>query len=218
MATRERPVDRGRARGLKTIRDLGKELRGTRIAAGLSQDQVGLHAGLSGSQVGRIERGEALRMPVRTAAVVAAVLGLELVVRTYPAGSAVRDTPQLGVLGRFCVRLGAAWLWRYEVVVRPGDQRAWDATIRRPRKSGYVAIEAETRIEDVQALIRRISQKRDAGGGVRIVLLVADTRHNRAVLAAAADVFEAEFPIRTREALTVLVRGDIPEFDAVVVL
>lgn len=200
------------------IRDLGRDLRIARVAAGLSQDQVGRHAGLSGSQIGRIERGEALRLSILSASLVAAVLGLELVVRTYPAGSAIRDTPQVGLLGRLRVRIGDEWRWRYEVILRSGDQRAWDATIRRSGEPWFVAIEAETRIEDMQALIRRVSQKRDAGGGARVVLLVADTRHNRAVLAAAAAVFQAEFPVRTREALTVLAKGGVPSRDAIVVL
>ena len=200
------------------IRDLGRDLRTARMSAGLSQDQVGRHAGLSGSQIGRIERGEALRLSVLTASVVAAVLGLELVVRTYPGGTAVRDTAQLGLLGRLRARIGDDWRWQYEVSLRYGDQRAWDATIQRSGEPWFVAIEAETRIEDVQALIRRISQKRDAGGSVRVVLLVADTRHNRAVLAAGAAVFQAEFPVQTREALAVLAKGGVPSGDAIVVI
>ncbi len=211
-------MDRGRARGLRMIRELGRDLRTARMAAGLSQDQLARHAGISGSQVGRIERGESIRLSIVTASVVAAALGLDLVVRAYPAGDAVRDNPQLGVLGRLRVRIGDGWRWNYEVGVRPEDQRAWDATIRRSDQPGFVAIEAETRIEDVQALIRRVSQKRDAGGHTPVVLLVADTRHNRAALAAAASIFESEFPIRTQEAVSALARGRVPSQDAIVVL
>ena len=61
-----------------------------------------------------------------------------------------------------------------------GDLRAWDAAIAGDSWTMYV--DAETRIRDVQSLARRTSLKhRDTGRG-HVLLLVADTRANRAVL------------------------------------
>ena len=43
-------------------------------------------------------------------------------------------------------------------------------------------VEAETRLDDLQALERRVRLKQRDLGVRRVILLVADTRHNRAVL------------------------------------
>ena len=69
------------------------------------------------------------------------------------------------------------------------DQRAWDAVITtvaqagdgRPRRC-LIGVEAETRLRDLQALQRRLALKRRDGGVDRVILLVADTRSNRAIL------------------------------------
>jgi hypothetical protein len=46
-----------------------------------------------------------------------------------------------------------------------------------------VYVDAETRIRDVQALERRTALKRRDTGTDRVILLIADTRSNRAILA-----------------------------------
>ena len=52
------------------------------------------------------------------------------------------------------------------------------------RGPGFGAIvEAETRLDDVQAAERRLRAKQRDLGATRAILLVADTRHNRTVVA-----------------------------------
>ena len=79
-------------------------------------------------------------------------------------------------------------------------------------------VEAETRIHDIQALLRRVALKREASGDVRVVLLVADTRHNRDAIRVARPVLLAEFPCTPRVALRALLAGADPGADALIVL
>jgi hypothetical protein len=78
-------------------------------------------------------------------------------------------------------------------------------------------VEAETRLDDVQAIERRLRGKQRDLGAKRAILLVADTRHNRAVIAQVPDLAE-RFPIGTRAALHALSRGEDPGGDCLVIL
>jgi hypothetical protein len=73
--------------------------------------------------------------------------------------------------------------WKSEVPIPiTGDQRAWDAVVSGSGQ-GRVAIEAETRLRDIQALQRRVALKRRDDPSIdSVVLLVAGTRGNRFVL------------------------------------
>jgi hypothetical protein len=129
----------------------------------------------------RIERALALNVPLGRLDTIAAVLGMQLSVRLYPAGQPLRDDGQLALLGRLRARLAPGLSWRTEVPVPiTGDLRAWDASIE---GFGWTAfVDAETRIRDIQALGRRTALKRRDTGTDRVVLLIADTRSNRAIL------------------------------------
>ena len=96
-----------------------------------------------------------------------------------------------------------------------GDHRSADAVID---GQGILAmVEAETRIDDVQALERRIAAKQRDLGIARVILLIADTRHNRAVVVNDPAI-QVRFPIPTRACLTALSRGADPGGDAHVFL
>jgi hypothetical protein len=81
-----------------------------------------------------------------------------------------------------------------------------------------VAIEAETRLHDVQALLRRVASKRRDGAAGRLVLVVADTRTNREVVRAARPEFVATFPADTRSIWPAVVAGFPPPHDALVLV
>ena len=78
-------------------------------------------------------------------------------------------------------------------------------------------IEAETRLNDVQAAERRLRAKQRDLGTTRAILLVADTRHNRAVINHVPDL-STQFPIGTRACLAALGRGEDPGGDCLVIL
>ncbi len=157
-------------------------------------------------------------MPLSTLITIATIDGLKLVVKLYPDGDVIRDAPQTDLLRRLRTRLGDDWRWRYEVLVATGDQRAWDASATHSATHVTIVVEAETKIRDAQALLRRIALKREAAGSVRVLLVVSDTHVNRAALAAARELFSAEFPCPMRDALRALAEGRVPASDAIIVL
>ena len=79
-------------------------------------------------------------------------------------------------------------------------------------------VEAETRLRDVQGLARRIGLKqRDDRSGL-VILLVADTRHNRHVLRLAGPELAQTFPAQGRSALAALSNGRQSSGSAIVLL
>ena len=97
----------------------------------------------------------------------------------------------------------------------PGDLRSADVVIDGPSVDAMV--EAETRLDDLQAMERRINLKQRDLGVRRVILLVADTRHNRAILEAHPDLLQ-RFPVSTRACLLALREGRDPGGDAIVLL
>jgi transcriptional regulator with XRE-family HTH domain len=218
MATVERTADLAARRTATILRSMGEEVRNGRLARGLSQMEIAKAATIRQATVSQIERGERPTASVRDLAHLLASVGLELSVRAYPAGPPVRDAAQRALLERLRARVAPTLNWRYEVPLPiPGDQRAWDAVIDLP--DARVAVEAETRVRDVQALQRRISLKcRDDPDIALVLILLAATRSNRAVMRAEAMAFRAEYPLPAREMLACLSKGRAPEASGVVLL
>ena len=82
---------------------------------------------------------------------------------------------------------------------------------------GEILVEAETHLGDLQAIERRVGSKARDLGVAGVILLVAETRHNRAVLGLHAEVGE-RFPIGTRACLGALSTGSDPGVDCLVCL
>lgn len=216
MGTHDGIRQQGVRRGRRQRQRAGEELRRARLLAGLSQRAVGGIIGLSHSAVGRLERGELHRVTVERIAIAATELGLDLRIGLFPSGSPVRDAAHLALIERLHKRVGPGLRWRAEVPVPlPGDLRSADVVIDGPSVDEMV--EAETRLEDLQALERRVRIKQRDLGIRRVILLVADTRHNRSVIAAHPELRE-RFPITTRACLAALRDGRDPGGDAMVVL
>lgn len=165
----------------------------------------------------RIERGRSPHVSLERVVTVLAVVGLDLGARAYPAGPPIRDLAHLRLLARFRGRIGSSWRWRPEVAIgSAGDARAWDGVLTRNGQA--VAVEGETRLHDVQALLRRVAGKRRDGGVDRLVLVVADTRANREVVRIARPELVAAFPADSRRAWPALAAGMLPPDDAVVLV
>lgn len=149
-------------------------------------------------------------------AALGAVVGLEVRLRAYPAGDAIRDAGQVRLLERLKARLHPVLRWATEVPLPiEGDLRAWDAVIA--ATAWHLPVEAETVIDDIQALERRLALKRRDGGVDHVILLAADTRRNRRALAAAPASF-VDLPLRTREILAALGDGRDPGGSGIVIL
>ena len=82
------------------------------------------------------------------------------------------------------------------------DRRSWDLVLK--LENDLVGVEAETRVRDVQELVRRVRQRERDGGVDEIVIVLANSAHNRAVaegLRAALGERYATSPTAIRRAL-----------------
>jgi len=184
--------------------------------AGLSQDELGALVGLSGSEVGRIERDEASWLTVIHASKLLSAVGLELWAKAYPAGPPLRDAGHLRLLADFEARLPTSVACHREwPMPNDGDQRVIDLVLLGlPRRTG---VEAETVLDDLQALERDIHLKRRDADLERMILLVRGSRRNREILRG-ADALRRAFPFETRRILAALARGRDPGGDGIVIL
>ena len=184
--------------------------------AGISQATLGAAVGLSGSEVGRVERGEAPWLTFDHAARLLAAVGLDLWVRAYPSGPPLRDAAHLQLLARFEARLPASVHCQREwPIPKSTDRRAVDLVLSGlPR---MVGVEAETVLEDLQALERAVNLKRRDAELERMILLVRDSVRNREILRS-ADALRRSFPLNTRAVMAALTQGRDPGADGIAIL
>lgn len=219
MTSREDPIDRAVRRLRRQLDDVLHDIRETRLGSGISQKTIASRVGISRARLGRIERGEEPRIPSETLARIAGALGLELSLRIFTGGRRLQDAPQIRTLGRFRQRLGAAWGWQAEAPLPiPGDQRAWDLVGTHAVSRLTVWVEAESRLRDSQAVLRRIALKRRDGTATRLILVVNDTLANREAIREAPSSFAEAFPAAMRTAMPLLVDGKDPGADVLVIL
>jgi hypothetical protein len=112
---------------------------------------------------------------------VASVLGLELTVGLYPTGEPLRDKGHQALIARLRAILSPAFRVMAEAPLPTlGDRRAWDLLLRLPQQ--LIGVEAETRIRDMQRLVRHMHERERDGGVDVVVLLLAASRTNRALV------------------------------------
>jgi transcriptional regulator with XRE-family HTH domain len=218
MGARERSIDRGRRIAATDLTRVGGELRAARHGIGRSLESIGVASGMSPSQVARIERGALPSTSVSQLARLGAAVGLDVRVRTYPGPDPMLGMGQWALIGRLRARLPETASLRHEVPLpTAGDQRAWDVVI-----GGLLGpdlpVDAETRLADPQAQLRRAMLKLRDSGFAAMVWLIADTRHNRAALRAIGDLLSTDFPVSARTALHALREGRHPGGSAIILL
>lgn len=218
MATAQRVSSLAASRTASVLRNLGDEVRQGRLSRGLSQLEVARVASISQAKVSQIERASLATVSIRDVCHLLAAVGMELSARAYPAGPPLRDAAHRALLERLRARIGQSVRWKFEVPLPiTGDLRAWDAVME--LANVRVAVEAETRVRDVQALQRRVSLKlRDDPNTTRVVLLLADTRLNREMVRAEERILSEEYPLSPRAMLASLSEGRAPESSGVVLL
>jgi transcriptional regulator with XRE-family HTH domain len=208
MGSRDDPAARGRRRAARTRIDVGAGIRQARRAAGLSQIVVARRARLSQATVSRIERGVATAS-VDDLAGLAGVVGMDLVVQLYPGGSPIRDAAHVRVMGRLKAILPSAFRLASEVPIPiPGDQRAVDAVLVDPPLR--IGFELESRLLDIQALVRRVALKQRDAGLARMALVLPDTPANRAAASTMRATLSAAFPAGHRSVLAALRTSELP--------
>jgi transcriptional regulator with XRE-family HTH domain len=181
VGTKARAVDEGTRIGKRLLAQLGATAREARIAAGLSQAELGRALGVSRMAVGRWESGLLAATTVLDLARALRLLGLELRFSAYPVGSPLRDAGHLRLIERVLSHVAPPLRYAPDAPLpNPGDLRAWDILLALDHHR--VAIEAETVLRDLQELVRRINTKRRDGGVDGLVLVLANTQRNRDAL------------------------------------
>ncbi len=191
-------------------------MRDARLAAGVSQLHVARVAGLTQSRISRTERGQRLPPRLDELAQHCAALGLRLSLKAYPDGLPVRDAAQLRLLERLRRQIGPGLRWRTEVPVGGVDDlRAWDVLLEGDHDTG---IDAETRLYDLQALQRRTELKWRDSGVARVVLVIAGTRHNRALIREHRAALSSTLPLDTAAVMRALRRGVAPPANGIAIV
>ena len=217
MPIRRSPPEEANIAAAHAIHELGRELRLARITGGKTQAWVAQRIGSCQARISLIERGRCPAVTVSQLHRQAAAVGLRLWIRVYPGGRRLLDAPQLALLERLRARAASAWRWEHEVPMpKAGDLRALDARIS--VADCTIAIEAITRLVDVQAQTRSARLKRRDVSADRLVLLISDTNANHRAVREAGPALLADFPMSPRAALVALAAGRDPGGDAVLLL
>lgn len=195
---------------------LRHELRQTRRVSNLSARAVGEQVGWSHSRLLRFESGRA-SASIEDFAAVGAVLGLQLSAAFHPNGDAIRDAGQQALGKRFRAIVHPAVLLRAEVLLpNVGDRRSWDFLLR--IEAQRVGVELETRVRDVQWLVRRMRERERDGGVDHILLVLSASAHNRRVLRELRQALGPQFATSPRAVLKALREGRPIPGSAVILL
>lgn len=180
---------------------IGAEIRTARGIAGFSVAAASARAGIADSTWRRIERG-APGASVATLCAMTDAVGRDFVAQAYPGGELpLRDTGQLELAQAIAVMASRAWTANLEVPA--GDHgEAIDLVLWGPGE--IMAVEIERLMLDAQAQVRRLTLKRDWLAArhrrpVRLVVIVEDTRRNRAAMAPHLSVLRMSFPAGSRD-------------------
>ncbi|HYK96342.1 MAG TPA: hypothetical protein VE011_10830 [Candidatus Dormibacteraeota bacterium] len=84
--------------------------------------------------------------------------------------------------------------------------------------SWTIGIEAETHVQDLQALERRVALKLRDGEVTAVVLVLSDTRHHRELLGGLGSSLLTAFPTGSRAALRMLHGGIAPGTNSIVLV
>jgi transcriptional regulator with XRE-family HTH domain len=216
VPVRESIASLGSARSRQLRQRAADDVRTARLEAGLSRRELSARVGIDRRWLARMERADPAALTIDSIARVAPALGLTAAIGLFPDGSPVRDRAHLDLLRRFVSRIPQGLPVRFEVPVPiAGDRRSGDAVISVANEA--ILVEAETQLYDIQAIERRAGAKARDLGIERVILLVADTVHNRRVIREVAPLRLA-FPVSTRAALARLRSGEPPPANALVVV
>lgn len=195
----------------RVLQEIGRAKR----MSGLSDDAIGRACGMSRWAVARVIAGKRCAALTELAAI-GSVLGRDVRMQAYLAGDAIRDVGQQRLLGRLRAHVhpGIGMPLEIPLGVDP-NRRAWDAVLQ--AATWRKPVEAETVVDDVQALERRLRLKMHDGGMDGLLVVIANTRRNRRALQAAPLAF-AGFDRNARRVLAALRAGRDPGGSAVLFL
>lgn len=171
--------------------------------------QVADRAGVSDSTEARVELGGP-NVTITTMCAVAEAVGLDVVIRIYQGrGPSLRDTGQLVIAELLRAQAHSVWQPNIELLVGPHGESI-DLAVFGAHE--IWASEIERMATDFQAQYRRADRKREALATlhqrpVRLVMVIEDTRRNRAALEPHLTFIRVTLPAGSREILTALRTG-----------
>jgi transcriptional regulator with XRE-family HTH domain len=218
MGTRQSASDLGAEDARRTLEKVRTETRDTRLAVGLSQEDLARAAGISRWRLGRIERGNADNLTIGETCRLLRAVGLMAHLSTSPTGERVRDGASLRILARFAKLVVPPLLLPREVLLPGRDElRAWDANVLDGRDRAFV--EVVSRLGDMQALARYLAIKmRDDGRSPVLILVVGRTAANHAVLKAHREALRQMLPLDGAAIARSLRAGRLPTASGIIVL
>jgi transcriptional regulator with XRE-family HTH domain len=191
MPATVRAIARGSFVADRQLNEIASELRERRLMLNISQELLAGACRISRKHYGRIETGRLQTLTIVELNRIAAALGLTTSIRLFPVGLPIRDAGHAHKLQSLVASVAPPLTCRLEVPLRRIEDRpewrAWDLMLI--GDGARTAMELEMRLRDVQAMRRRVDLKRRDDPTESFVLLVADTRTNRLVLAEYADLF-----------------------------
>jgi transcriptional regulator with XRE-family HTH domain len=209
VGSQERLASVAGRRAERTTRAFGEELRELRLGRGLSLRAVAARLPMSESKLGRWERGQPPHPTLHDAALVARLLGHDLVLKLYPAGGTLRDEAHVRLVHRFVALLPADVPRRLEAPVGgSGDLRGWDVLLR--LGPAVIGVAVETRLRDVQELLRREQAKLRDSAATRLLVVLLDSAHNRRAVRLAGALLRTELPLDGRKVRASLRLGRDP--------
>lgn len=176
---------------------------------GISQHAMARELGCSQANLWRTEAEEVAVTVVRLSEM-ASVMGLELSIGLHELGDPIRDKGQQALAGRFAALLSPRWAVTSEALLpMPGDLRAWDKLLRLTgaERGQLVGVDLETRIRDVQALVRRTRMRERDGGVDAIVIVLSDSATDRRLVAQLRDALGPDYATNSRVLLKALREG-----------
>jgi hypothetical protein len=188
---------------------IGHEVTLARTNLALSRYAAARVAGVSPETQQRVEDGDP-RVGIDTACRVAATVGLKVWAKAFPARTAsLRDTGQLRIAS--FLQSIASDTFRRALELGLGNGRSIDTVLFGPME--IIAMEIERLIADFQAQYRAAAAKRDDLAllhqrPVRLVLVIEDSRRNRAALREHAALIRSTLPAGSREVLRALRAGE----------
>ena len=207
MPSKETRQQAGHRRGVSLLKSIANELREARQVAGLSQQSLADALGCAQAEISRREHVDLRDLGIVTLAEMAAVLGLDLRASLFPQGQPIRDRGHQALISRLLAVLSPVWHRTAELPFPgPGDPRWWDLVLRliEDQIRQVVGVEAETRIRDHQALVRRMHGRQAHGGTDAVLLLLSDSATNRLLVGDLRLALGPEWATTPRALLAVL--------------
>lgn len=201
----------------------GDDIQRLREDAGVSLAQLGRAAGIDSSYLARVERGAA-SPSIETIVRLGLALGADASIRLYPTtGPSIRDRHQTPIADSLIRALHPRWRPYPEIAVRH-PSRGWiDLGLHDAIAGHFVATEIQSELRRLEQLIRWSGAKADSirswdgwthlGAEPRVsrLLVIRETRANRAVVQEASAVLRASYPGHAHAALDALSgAGDWP--------